>query len=117
MTAILMERQIEHLASELDAAGVTSPGQRYPEALRQRSGQLCAALRAHGWTWSELSEVLDVTERTLKRWVATSTTTPPVLRQVDLVEDRGIVSALAIVSPSGWRVEGITLDDLAELLG
>lgn len=117
MTALLMERQAEQLAVEIRDAGVTQRGRRYPRALRERAVQLCSGLRQEGRMWSEISDLMGVSENSLRRWTESQDepSTAP-LRRVDVRTSPSEATTIALVSPSGWRVEGLSLVQIAELV-
>jgi transposase-like protein len=117
MTAAL-KRQIEQAVQDVEAADVR-PGQRYPKELRERVTELGRRLRQQGRSWSCLADTFGVTQATLKRWIG-DTSKVSLLRPVVVADE--VTSRAAdrpeytLVGPSGWRVEGLSLGDLAELI-
>jgi len=87
-------------------------GKRYPLALRQRAIAWCVSQRSSGATWESIAEGLGVHTATVRAWC------PQVdrarMRRVQVVDDGRTVS---VVSPSGYRVEGVTLLEATALLG
>ena len=93
-------------------------GRRYPAAVRERVRAWTAERRTRGDRWDELAGELGIHSHTLQRWA-----TLPVERAVELrpvaVLDVGEVPparALTIVSPSGLRIEGVTIADVIAIL-
>ena len=74
-----------------------------------------ATRRASGATIAELASELGVHASTVTRW-RTGQTSGRALVPVDVVPDREAVRALTVVSPSGFRVEGLSLIEAAALL-
>lgn len=96
-------------------------GKKYPPELRDEIISTARMLRDGGWTWAAISEALGLSVKALrslmKRWGR-----PPqgdAMRPVTVAEraDRTAEArGLRIVSPHGWRIEGLTVDDAAALL-
>jgi hypothetical protein len=115
-------------------------GHRYPTALRKRIVTLAGARRRSGASWGDIGAEVGIRAETLRRWciaddvgrrrIASSAacrssaepygsgstvSEPPSLvpvRVVDVVRSDDVT----LVSPSGWRVEGLDLVKLTALL-
>jgi hypothetical protein len=75
------------------------------------------ARRAEGTSWAQLAERLGVSLETLRRWCATTPMKSAArMRRVRVVADRALSSGVSLVSASGHRVEGLTLEQLVTLL-
>ena len=74
-----------------------------------------AERRQRGDWWCELSRELGVPARTLKRWATPRPEGALSLRRVDVLDDPPI-RTVTIVSPSGLRIEGVTIADAITLL-
>jgi transposase-like protein len=90
---------------------------RYARALKARIVDVAQARRAQGATWTQLAEQLGVSLETLRRWCAmTSTKGPARMRRVRVVAHPAASSVVSLVSASGHRVEGLTLEQVVVLL-
>lgn len=76
-----------------------------------------AGRRASGAGWSELAEQLGVPVVTLQSWQASASLlpSPPRLVPVEILEEPS-TAPLTLVSPTGWRIEGLPLALVAQLL-
>lgn len=84
-------------------------GRRFPPALRARVINWVAGRRTAGTPWNALEEELGISAVTLQAWAAARPdTTPPRLVPVEVHEDTPPVT-VSLVSPTGWRVEGVPL--------
>lgn len=70
---------------------------------------------AGGYQWGALSRALGIPAKTLQRWTMTRTERPLSLRPVDVIDDPA-VRTVTIVSPSGLRIEGVTIADAIAIL-
>jgi hypothetical protein len=72
-----------------------------------------------GKSLGRVAEELGIGPATLTRWLGRRRTSEP-LRPVKVQEGEeessGQPFSLVVVTPSGWRIEGLRLADLAELL-
>jgi hypothetical protein len=90
---------------------------RYSQALKTRIVEVIRTHRAQGTSWEQLSEQLGVSLETLRRWyVDHPPKTARRMRRVHVVGERERACGLSVVSPSGHRVEGLTLDQTIALL-
>lgn len=90
---------------------------RYSPALKARILDVVQARRAQGTSWAQLAEQLGVSLETLRRWCATTSTKGTTrMRRVRVVPDRAAGSVVSLVSASGNRVEGLTLEQVLTLL-
>ena len=75
-----------------------------------------AGRRACGASWSELGAALGIPAVTMQSWQASTSGSPaPLLVPVEVVEDPPHTT-VTLVSPTGWRVEGLPLALVAQLL-
>jgi hypothetical protein len=63
--------------------------------------------RADGVSWHQISSELGVRFETLQRWCERA----PTMRAVEIIPDPPRGTSVAVVSPSGHRLEGLTLDE------
>jgi hypothetical protein len=72
--------------------------------------------RGDGASWQQIATELGLRFETVRRWCS-GVSPGHLLKQVELVdEDSETVSSLRIVSPSGYRLEGLTLQDAISAL-
>jgi transposase-like protein len=107
-------------ASSLRDAVASLPSgrsRRYSEALRARILEVVRARREEGASWAQLSEQLGVSLESLRRWcVGAPPKAAPRMRRVRVVAEPKAPSTVSVVSPSGHRVEGLTLEQVIALL-
>jgi hypothetical protein len=106
-----MQDDIKKLSAML-AVRKRGTGTRYPQHVRDQIAEAAKGLRARGTSWQKISEVLGVPLETIGRYVAAAAPS-----FVPVVVEDAPSSAPILVAPSGYRVEGLSLPDLAELLG
>jgi transposase-like protein len=111
---LMMDRELQDLRRRLGAIP-RGRGRRIPVALRERVVAWMAMRRARGEWWCELARELGVTASTLKRWTTPRAEGARPLRPVQVIEAPPC-RTMTIVSPSGLRVEGVTIADAIEIL-
>ena len=93
--------------------GPRGRGQRYPLEFRRRVVVAAGGLRSRGMSWRSVASEVGVRAETLRRWCeGREARAPRSLVPVQVVGS----AALAVVSPAGWRVEGLSLSDVSTLL-
>src|SRR5262245_44623801 len=108
-----MKHEAAVLRRELDRIG-TRRGRCMPRDLKQRTSVWLAKQRATGSTVAELASELGLAAGTVLRWSSEAPTRAIV--PVRVIADRAEPPAVAVISPSGFRIEGVTLVDAAWLL-
>lgn len=130
-----LEKELEQFQQEAQRlkAGRRSGSLPFPEALRAFAVRYVEYVRKTGGTMAQASQKLGVSEPTLYAWAKGK----PVGRPRGMAEQKGAalvpvrvgeakaaagtdlvgLQQVALVSPGGWRVEGLTLEATAELLG
>jgi transposase len=112
-----MEARVERFRKAVATyfGGRPGRGSRYPEDLQQEAVILARAWRLEGKSLGSVASELGVSCATLARWLQGAR---EALRPVEVqrVEEPGEASSLALVAPSGWRIEGLRLEDLPGLL-
>lgn len=105
----------------------------YPQELREEAIDCAQEAAAQGGSLRKLAMALGVSHATLCRWVARArgaeqgrdlarevVSCPVALRHVDVVQGElacgGGSSGLVLVTPQGYRVEGLGVSDVARLL-
>lgn len=114
-----MEAEAGALRRLLQGSRPARNSEGYPPELRTRVGSWLAGRRAEGRSWTELSQVLGISATTARSWGESARasgfvevqTTPQFLSFARL-EDAG----LTLVTPRGYRVEGLRPADLLALL-
>lgn len=99
-------RELERLKREIGRLE-RGRGRRYPAALRERIARYARSRHDEGASWATIGEELSVPWETLRRWsrgARSSTAMVPVeVVQPTVAAEAGV----AIVSPTGWRLEGL----------
>lgn len=99
------------LRRELDRIG-TRRGRCVPPELKARAKSWIVEQRAGGRTVAELATELGVAPGTIHRWCGGGVRA---LVPVQIVPDRAS-GTVAILSPSGFRIEGLSLSDAVHAL-
>lgn len=94
------------------------PGKRYPVALRRRAAALARREVAARRGLRGLARRLSLHPKTLKTWIedAELARTPAVVPVEVVAPAAPATGAVTLVSPSGYRLEGLTLDDAIQAL-
>lgn len=91
-------------------------GRRYPESLKQLATGYAQTATARGRSLGEVASDLGICGLTLQRWLGQEPAAVPTLLHEVAVLDRGPSNGPILVTPSGLRVEGLSLDELVSLL-
>jgi hypothetical protein len=103
--------EIQKLRGEL-ARRKRGRGKRYSANLKQRIRDAATVLRRRGQSWQTIGRFFAIPHETVRRFV--SGTAVPTFVPVEVVDTMG--GGLALVSPNGYRVEGLAAADVAEIL-
>ena len=99
---------------------VVGRGRRYPESLRQLAVSFATEAQAAGWSGSRIARQLGVAWATLERWCATPSVSEPTggMREVVVCDEApsSVVPGPVLVTPEGYRIEGLRLEALVEIL-
>jgi len=113
-----MEELAKRFRRRAREAGCGGPGQRYPAELRRMASGYWSLASSAGQSLSEAARALGIREVTLGRWARESVggegAKPGTLCEVVLASSAD--GGRALVTPSGYRVEGLSLAELRELL-
>ena len=108
----MSQRTAERLRRELD--GVKGRrGPCFPRDLKVRASAWLAERRAAGATVAELATELGLASGTVLRWSARPSRA---LVPVEIVAEPIAASSMSIVSPSGFRIEGLSFAEAVALL-
>lgn len=113
-----MDRELVELRRAVSDLGPKRPGRRIPAALRVRLVALVRERQGAGASLRDLADSLGLSTETLTRWMATR---PAALergaeRPLPVVVTSSPAAALTLVTPGGFRVEGLSVASVAELL-
>jgi transposase len=133
----MRDHELDELRRQL-AKTVTGRGIYYPDALRERVSAWAYQRRDEGAPWDVIAAELGCQNSTLRRWVQTEdrrvrTRTKPTTALVAVDVDGGgpLVAVeepveptapppsgrlVCVVSPAGFRVEGLTVDEAVDAL-
>jgi hypothetical protein len=87
-------------------------GKRYTANLKERIAAAATALRERGHGWQTIGRVLGIPHETVRRFAGASEGRAFV--PVEVVDT--VSGGLSLVSPEGYRVEGLSANDVAEIL-
>lgn len=125
-----MEKELEQFRQEVQRlrAGRRAGSGPFPEAMKSFAVRYLAEAQRAGRTMKEVAKELRVSEPTLQawrrgEWKRREAAPAPKLVPVGVREEKVLPEPQAaarqpvtVVSPQGWRVEGLRLEDAAELL-
>ncbi len=112
-TARKLQAKILAYQTELTPVG-------YPPQLRKQVGTYARARRGDGKTWSAIAQEIGVSRTALASWTKeTVTPASSSLIPVLITEEPSpiTVASLSILSPHGFRLEGLSLEQATLLLG
>jgi len=109
-----MKPRLQDLLLELMALGPRGVGRRYPPALRSRVAGWVDAEMRRGRDLASLASEVGIGRSTLERWCGSRVHPVPVVVEP---EPRTRPAEVSLVAPSGWRLEGLTLQEALEVLG
>jgi hypothetical protein len=91
-------------------------GKRYDPGLKSRLVELAQTRRKEGASWNQISMETGLCYETVRRWcMATKPTGAHAMVPVRVVSDRS-EHAVVVTSPSGHRIEGLSLDEAVAVL-
>jgi hypothetical protein len=112
--ASIMEREAAALRAELSRV-VRGRGKRFAAELRARVVELGRRRRAEGASWQRIGGEIGLNYETVRRWCIAKGSAQ--MRRVEIVPAPSeATSQVSIVSPSGFRAEGLTLRDAVMML-
>jgi len=96
----------------------SGPARRYPRAVRQAAVALAHRARREGVAWRRTARQLGLQPATLERWVSrrAGRLVPVTLSPAPAATPGPPDSRVVLVTPQGYRVEGLDAGELALLL-
>jgi len=95
----------------------TGRGRRYPPELRARVVAWASRRHRAGASWEDIKEELGLQWDSVRRWCQDTNSVPVrALVPVRVVPTRAVERLVSVSSPGGFRIEGLTLDEAAQLL-
>jgi hypothetical protein len=114
------DRQVAaRLRGQLAAVGARYRGARIPPQLRAELIAHARARRAAGASMRTIAVALGVAPESIRRWTRVPAARSTALVPVQVVPEHSVARAapLTLVSPRGFRVEGLGLAEVGALLG
>jgi|SRR5882724_6661263 len=112
----MTDPELRELRRRLDAIP-RGRGRRIPVELRARiTACVVVKCRERGDGWSELVRKFGVAAGMLRRWSSRRTSEQVLLRRVEVTEAAAAERTVTLVSPTGMRVEGVTIADAISVL-
>jgi len=118
-----LSARVRTFRRELREAGPRGRGRRFPDRLRAQVRSLGRSLRDSGASWDAIGKQLGVSSETARRMcvpasrataVVPVTVTPETSpARASMATERGVT----LVSPSGWRIEGLRFSDVVAFMG
>jgi transposase len=105
----------EQLRAQLRGMGERGRGRRYPAGVREQVVSYVAARRAEGISLRVAAQELGMPWRTVRHWVQGRGRRGAALRTLAIAATPG-ASTVVVHGPHGLRIEGLDLDQIAELL-
>ena len=110
----MAQREAEHLRRELDRVGARR-GPCFSEDLKRRATAWIVKRRAAGVRVAEVAAELGLAQGTVLSWSARARATHSLV-PVEVVTEPSAEKTVSVVSPSGFRIEGLSLLEAAALL-
>lgn len=109
----MAQREAEVLRRELDRVGARR-GRCFSADLKERATAWIIKRRAEGMIVTEIASELGLAPGTVLKWSARSSARA--LVPVEIVAERSSARTVSVVSPSGFRIEGLSLLEAEALL-
>ena len=113
-----MEDQLERAAvAAIASLGKRGRTSRVPQPVREAVLAYVREARTNGREWSQITSKLGLSQGVLRRWQqpAPRRRAATLLRPVS-VKTTASTAALSLVTPAGFRLQGLTVETAAELL-
>jgi hypothetical protein len=111
-----MDRRVKQFREGARRENHGRRGHRYSGELRELAVGFAAEKRREGWSLARAAEQLGVPAMSLTRWIR-ARGVREAFRKVELVADSAAErSQLVLVTPEGFRIEGLGVDNARVLL-
>jgi len=100
----------ESIRQQIESCGPLRRGRRFTSEVREEVVAHARAATARGRSRASVAKAVGIRDQTLARWLRAGAFVPV---EIDAQPTAG---GIVVTSPSGWRVEGLKLEQLAELL-
>ena len=114
----MLDPEVATLRHALRTAHREGVGRAYPKTLRQRVVACAQRAAAAGRPRADVADALGLSLATLVRWAQPVPPATPALRPVVVAPEpaqAGAAGGVAVVLPGGVRVEGLSVEQAAEL--
>ena len=111
-----MDDRVSSFRTEVRRLGGSGRGRRYPAALRQLAVSYWVDAESAGESLSSTATKLGVSEITLARWSELNSELESGGELREVVLSAGESPRLALMTPGGYRVEGLDVATTADLL-
>jgi hypothetical protein len=112
-----MKHDVGGLRRRVHALGSRHRGARVPPALRAAIAAYARDQRATGASWRAIAARLGVSSESIRRWALTGPARDSMAALVPVhVVAEAAVKTLTVWSPTGYRVEELSVAETAELL-
>lgn len=107
---------------ELERRGEVGQGKRYPAEMAAMAREFAALAARAGWSQQAIADRLELPVGTLTRWIERGKpATGGLLREVVVCDQTeaqadGLGSGLSLVTPDGFRIEGLRPEMVGELV-
>ncbi len=102
------------IREQVAALGRRRRGERIPAELRAEIADYARGRRADGGRVREVAAETGVSPESIRRWTVRAKATEPVALPVHVSRDE-VCAQIAVVTPSGVRIEGLEVEQAAEL--
>ena len=107
--------RVAELRRRIAALGPRRRGARIPEDLRRDIATYARERRHGAITLDALADEIGISSETIRRYVGRKRSSRELV-PVEVIPDATVVDALVMISPRGYRVEGLDLEKAARLL-
>ena len=113
-----MEDEARSFREFIVAEGLGKPGTQYPEEVRELAVELCGRMLEAGFAQKRIQALLGVQWITLAKWrrAAVKPAKSVIPRPVTVRRDSAGTATLTLRSPGGWAIEGLSFEQVRELV-
>lgn len=114
-----MEQRAQELRQAIEQSRGGQARWRCPAALREEVVAFAKERRKAGGVLEAIADELGVSSSALQRWIVSDRDRagqPEALRKVRVVEPRSSVRSLTVVTPQGYRIEGLDIGSAVRVL-